>query len=82
MGKMWTDNDWKNRIKRLITKIGASPVLPILAWTKTVESIVAGGPLVAWVGVGVIASAWFVIAEDFAEFVSSEFDGFEYCFNR
>jgi len=71
MGMLWTDNDWRDRAKRLVTKIGASPVLPVLAWTKVVESVIAGGPTFAWAGAGVVASVWFVVAEDFVEYLAT-----------
>jgi hypothetical protein len=71
---LWTDNDWRCRLKRLATKIGASPVLPVLAWSKVAEAIVDSGPLGAWLVAAVVASLWFVVAEDFAEFIGQEFD--------
>jgi len=60
------------RAKRLVTKVGASPVLPVLAWTKVVESVIVGGPVLAWVGVGVVASGWFVVAEAFVEYLDTK----------
>jgi hypothetical protein len=70
LGVLWTDNDWRDRLKRLAVKLGASPVLPVLAWSKVVESVVASGPLVAWSVAAVLASFWFVVAEDFVEYLS------------
>lgn len=66
----WTDNDWRERTKRLATKVGASPVLPVLGWTKVLESVIAGGPTLTWAAAGVVASIWFVVAEDLVEYVA------------
>lgn len=37
-----------DRARQLIRKFAASPTLPILGWTKAVESLVAGGALGRW----------------------------------
>jgi hypothetical protein len=74
---LWTDNDWRDRLKRLGTKLGASPVLPVLAWSKVVESVVAGGPIVTWSAAAAVASLWFVIAEDFMEYVDQRADSLQ-----
>jgi hypothetical protein len=74
---LWNDNDWRTRLKRLVTKVGASPVLPVLTWGKVVESVVASGPLMAWLGASAVATVWFVIAEDLAEYVETEFDSIQ-----
>jgi hypothetical protein len=70
MTMLWTDNNWRDRMKRLGAKLGASPVLPVLAWSKVVEAIVESSPVMAWVGAALVASVWFVIAEDFMEYLA------------
>jgi len=72
MGMLWTDNSWRDRLTRLLVKVGGSPVLPVLGWTKVVESLVADGPVVLWLGTALGASLWFVIAEDAIEYVAGE----------
>jgi len=52
------------RAKQLTTKFTSSPVLPMLGWTKVVESFVAGGPVANWaVYAGLVTLAW-VYADD------------------
>jgi hypothetical protein len=67
MGMLWTNNDARNRATRLVVKVGSSPFLPVLAIGKVVESLIAGGPTMAWLTAALAASAWFVVAEDFVE---------------
>lgn len=40
----------RKRVRQLTTKFAVSPVLPMLGWTKVVETIVAGGSTGNWIG--------------------------------
>jgi len=74
MGMLWTDNDIKCRIQRITSKVGGSPMLPILAWGKVFESIVAGGPLLTWTAAALVSTVVYVIAEDFVEYITGQME--------
>lgn len=57
----------RHRIRRLTTKLGSSPVLPVLGWTKAVETVVATGPTLRWVAYAVVVTGLWVAAEDLRE---------------
>lgn len=68
----------RQRAKRLITKLLASPVLPVLGLTKCVETLVAGGPTLAWLGYSTLVTAIWVFADDIQqglEELADEVDG-------
>lgn len=71
MGMLWTDNDARNRLKRLVTKLTGTPFLPLLAISKLVESVIAGGPLVVWSVATVVSILLFVVAEDLLEYAEN-----------
>jgi len=49
----------RGRIRTLTRELTASPTLPLLGWTKAVETIVAGGPTIRWaVYAGVVTLLW------------------------
>lgn len=54
----------RKRAKQLITKLAASPLLPVLGITKVVETVVAGGPTVSWSAYVVLATVIYVFADD------------------
>jgi len=54
----------RQRARKLVVKLTASPMLPILGWSKVVESIIAGGPLVNWIVYAAIATVLWVFADD------------------
>lgn len=62
------------RARRLGTKLAASPVLPILGWTKVVESAVAGGPIANWALYAALVTLLWVFADDIYEAVESATD--------
>jgi len=74
MGMLWTDNDIRCRLQRIAGKVGGSPMLPILAWGKVFESLVAGGPLLSWTAAAVLSSVVYVVAEDFVEYVTGHME--------
>lgn len=82
MGMLWTNNSWRDRLKRLTLKLGASPVVPVLGWSKVLESVVAGGPEGMWAVVAVVASGWYVVAEDAVEYVAQQDLTIQEWFNR
>jgi hypothetical protein len=53
-----------DRARRLLRKFAASPTLPILGWTKAVESLVAGGPLGRWLLYAALVTVLWTYAED------------------
>lgn len=57
----------KRRCKKLTVKLTSSPMLPILGWSKCVESFVVGGELLAWIIYTVIITAIWVFADDISE---------------
>jgi uncharacterized protein (DUF983 family) len=66
---LWTNNDAKDRAKRLAAKLGGSPVVPTFAWTKVLEAAVTDSRLALWLPVAILASVSYVVAEDFLEYV-------------
>jgi len=68
---LWTDNDARNRAKRLATKLTGTPFLPLLAISKLVESAIAGGPVLVWAGASVVSVVLFVVAEDLLEYAEN-----------
>ena len=66
------------RARRLTTKFVASPVLPMLGWTKTVETLVAAGPTLRWGAYAIVVTLLWIYAEDIretADDVVDEVDG-------
>jgi hypothetical protein len=53
-----------DRARRLVRKFAASPTLPILGWTKMVETLVAGGPTIRWAGYAFAVTLVWIYAED------------------
>ena len=62
------DNFSRRRINKLVVKITSSPMLPILGWSKCVESIIAGGDLISWIAYSIIITIVWVFADDLAEY--------------
>lgn len=58
------DGQSRRRARQLITKLAASPLLPVLGITKVVETVVASGPTVAWSAYAVLATAIYVFADE------------------
>lgn len=54
----------RRRARQLTTKFAAHPVLPALGWTKTVESAVAGGPILNWIAYAAVVTLVWVAFED------------------
>jgi len=54
----------RQRARKLTTKIAASPVLPLLGYTKFIETLIAGGPTLRWLGYAVFATGVWVFADD------------------
>jgi len=70
MGMLWTDNGPKQRAQRLIAKLFGSPFFPLLAYSKLIESLIAGGGVGVWAVTSVIGTVGYVIGEDFIESIS------------
>jgi hypothetical protein len=54
----------RQRARELTTKLAASPLLPVLGITKIVETVVAGGPIVAWCAYALIVTGIYVFADE------------------
>jgi len=74
MGYMWLDNSVDDRIRRLLVKFGASPFLPALAVSKTLEAAITTGQVDIWAAVSVAMLVWYVIAEDLSEYVAQNYN--------
>ena len=72
MGMFWTDNNARRRAIRLWRKIGSSPFLPLLTWGKVAESLFTAVPFTPSVVAALIATLWFVLAEDLQEYMSQK----------
>jgi len=70
MGMLWTDNGPKQRAQRLTAKLFGSPFFPLLAYSKLLEAVLAGGTVGVWVGASVIGTVGYIIGEDFIEYIS------------
>jgi len=57
----------RTRVKQLSTKLAASPVLPVLGYTKVAETIVAGGPTLNWAVYAVAVTFLWIFADDIQE---------------
>jgi len=64
---MKTDNSPSERFRRLTAKMTSSPVVPVLAYSKVIETLVASGPTVAWAAASVLATVLWVFGEDAVE---------------
>jgi hypothetical protein len=52
------------RARELARKLASSPVLPVLGYTKTVETIVASGPTLNWLVYSLFVTGVWVFADD------------------
>jgi hypothetical protein len=51
------------RCRTLTRKLTASPTLPLLGWTKAVESVVAAGPTLRWLGYAALVTVVWVAGD-------------------
>jgi len=58
------DGSTRQRARELAVKFTASPMLPILGWSKVVESVIAGGPLPNWILYAVVVTIIWIFADD------------------
>lgn len=61
---MFQDQSAKKRLKELLKNFTADPVLPMLGWTKAVESVVVGGPILTWIAYSLLLTCVWVYADD------------------
>ncbi|WP_226479175.1 hypothetical protein [Natrinema amylolyticum] len=54
----------RQRVKRLTTQLASSPTLPLLGLTKTVETVVAGGPTLSWAAYSLSVTLVWIFADD------------------
>ncbi|PCR89305.1 hypothetical protein [Natrinema ejinorense] len=54
----------RRRAKRLTTQLASSPTLPLLGLTKTVETVVAGGPTLSWAAYSLGVTLVWIFADD------------------
>jgi hypothetical protein len=55
-------------------KIVSSPVLPVLGWTKTVETLVASGPTLNWTAYALFVTVVWAYADTIHNTVESAVD--------
>lgn len=62
------DRTSTERVRTLTRKLTSSPTLPLLGWTKAVESLITSPEtLVPWVGYATVVTAAWVFADDLAD---------------
>lgn len=54
----------KERSKELTAEVTSSPLLPILGWTKLIESVVASGPVLNWLVYAMALTVVYVFADE------------------
>ncbi|MUV59987.1 hypothetical protein [Halobacterium sp. CBA1126] len=54
----------QQRVRTLTRKLASSPLLPVLGITKTVETVIAGGPTMRWVAYAVLVTGVWIYADD------------------
>lgn len=74
MGMLWLDNDIQTRAQRLFLKLFGSPFAPMLAYSKLLETYIIGGEWNIWIAPAIIMSLFYVISEDFLEFIDEAGD--------
>ena len=58
-----SDQTARQRIRGLTRKLTASPTLPLLGWTKCVETVVASGPTGRWAGYAALVTLVWIYAD-------------------
>jgi hypothetical protein len=71
---MFGEQSAKERAKELTHQFTADPVLPMLGWTKAVESVVTGGPVLTWCLYAVIVTCAWIYADDLQRQASQAVD--------
>ncbi|SEO70456.1 hypothetical protein SAMN05216388_101752 [Halorientalis persicus] len=71
---MLFDSTSTHRLRTLTIKLIANPTLPALGYTKTVETIVAGGPTASWLGYSALITLLWVFADDIRDTVEEMAD--------
>jgi len=67
----------RGRVRTLTRKLMSSPTLPLLGWTKCVETIVAAGPTLRWALYASIVTVVWIVADWVAEAADDAVDGLE-----
>jgi len=63
------DDTPRARAARLVAKLTGTPFLPLLAYGKLVEALIATAPLVPWAGASAVATVIYVFGEDLLEYI-------------
>jgi len=69
-----TNNTPGKRARRLVAKMTASPVVPVLAYSKLIEAFIGSGSVTAWAIASVVATVLWVFGEDAIEAARREFE--------
>jgi len=64
----------RKRARRLSRKLFASPMWPVLGWSKTAETLVAGGPTLRWLVYSAGVTGVWILAEAISETVEEATD--------
>lgn len=63
------DDTPRVRASRLLAKLTGTPFLPLLAYGKVVEAIIASAPLIPWAGTAVLTTVIYVFGEDTLQYI-------------
>ncbi|WP_436933678.1 hypothetical protein [Halovenus marina] len=72
-----SDQTARQRIRSLSRKLTSSPTLPLLGWTKAVETIVATGPTRRWAAYAGLVTLLWVYADQLSEAADGVSDAVE-----
>lgn len=77
MQKMIQSDTVRTRTRTLVRKLTSSPTLPLLGWTKAVETVVAAGPTLRWIAYAALVTAIWIAADWVAEAADDAVDDLE-----
>lgn len=80
MSILWLDNGIKSRSQRLFLKLFGSPFAPMLAYSKLLENYIVGGMWEMWIVPSIIMSFFYILSEDFLEFIEESGDNIQEAF--
>lgn len=64
----------RKRTRELSRKFFSSPTLPLLGWTKAVESVVTSGPILDWIVYAVLVTCVWIYADHLKRYVEDAAD--------
>lgn len=82
MSLLWLDNNIRDRVKRLFLKLFGSPFAPMLAYSKLLESYILGLDWTIWIIPAILMSLFYVISEDFLEYIEDSTENLQEAFSK